>query len=157
MVSKKSKLLYEEEDIVLLAKGEQSKTARAVRRRLKEIGYSCSLLEVGSKASVDQEMIRFLSEEHRLFVTMEAEAEGSLGAQIQDVVSGQGLPGRVLVIAVPDAYAKDSLQTLPSEEADMDIESVTEQIIATYIVTRPHRPVACGPERENMILKCKKG
>ncbi|MDE6960395.1 MAG: 1-deoxy-D-xylulose-5-phosphate synthase, partial [Lachnospiraceae bacterium] len=120
MVSKKSKLLYEEEDIVLLAKGEQSKTARAVRRRLKEIGYSCSLLEVGSKASVDQEMIRFLSEEHRLFVTMEA--EGSLGAQIQDVVSGQGLPGRVLVIAVPDAYAKDSLQTLPSEEADMDIE-----------------------------------
>ena len=115
MVSKKSKLLYEEEDIVLLAKGEQSKTARAVRRRLKEIGYSCSLLEVGSKASVDQEMIRFLSEEHRLFVTMEAEAEGSLGAQIQDVVSGQGLPGRVLVIAEPDAYAKDSLQTLPSE------------------------------------------
>ena len=67
----KSELLYEEEDIAILAVGSMVKTAEQVRRRLKEIGYSCTLVNARFVKPVDTDMITELSKDHRLLVTME--------------------------------------------------------------------------------------
>ena len=148
MTSKKNQRLYEEEDIVLLTAGDMLETARTVRRRLKEIGYSCSLLAVSCKEEADRETICGLAEDHRLLVTLEAGVKnGGLGEQVQNLVSGQGLLLSVLPIFVPDEYAGCSLSKLPQEEAGVDPESVTKRVVEAYI--------AAGP-RDSRIQKRKK-
>lgn len=61
----KSELLYEEEDIAILAVGSMVKTAEQVRRKLKEIGYSCTLVNARFVKPVDTDIITELSKEDR--------------------------------------------------------------------------------------------
>ncbi len=67
----KSEILYEEEDIVLVAVGSMVKTAVRVRQRLKEIGYACSLVNACFVKPLDEDMIREMVKGHKLLVTME--------------------------------------------------------------------------------------
>ena len=67
----KSEFLYEEEDIAILAVGSMVKTAEEVRHKLKDMGYNCSLVNARFVKPIDTEIIKELSKEHRLLVTME--------------------------------------------------------------------------------------
>ena len=103
----KSELLYEEEDIAILAVGSMVKTAEQVRRRLKEIGYSCTLVNARFVKPVDTDMITELSKDHRLLVTMEENVQsGGYGEKVQDWIVQKKLPTAVLNISIPDEYVE---------------------------------------------------
>lgn len=133
----RGEVLYEEEDIALLAVGSMVKTAEAVRHSLKDAGYSCTLVNGRFIKPVDTELIRELSKEHRLLVTMEENVRsGGFGEKVRDYVSDQGLPVKVLTIALPDEYVEHGNVDLLYEEVGIDAESVTKRIIEQYILQK---------------------
>ena len=133
----RGEVLYEEEDIALLAVGSMVKTAEAVRHSLKDAGYSCTLVNGRFIKPVDTELIRELSKEHRLLVTMEENVRsGGFGEKVRDYVSDQGLSVKVLTIALPDEYVEHGNVDLLYEEVGIDAESVTKRIIEQYILQK---------------------
>lgn len=131
----KSELLYEEEDIAILAVGSMVKTAEQVRRRLKEIGYSCTLVNARFVKPVDTDIITELSKDHRLLVTMEENVQsGGYGEKVQDWIVQKKLPTAVLNISIPDEYVEHGNVDILYEEVGIDAESVTKRIIEKYIV-----------------------
>ena len=56
----KSEILYEEEDIAVIFVGHMAKLAAEVRTRLKEIGYSCSLVNARFVKPLDTAMLEIL-------------------------------------------------------------------------------------------------
>ncbi len=135
VVYAKSELIYEEEDIALLAVGSMVKTAEKVRKNLKETGYSCSLLNARFIKPIDTEMIRELSREHRLLVTMEENVEsGGYGEKVLNYAAAQNLPVQVLKIAIPDEYVEHGNVDSLYEEVGIDAESVTKRVIEKYII-----------------------
>ena len=130
----KSEILYEEEDIALLAVGSMVKTAEAVRHRLKEIGYSCTLVNARFVKPIDTDVIKELAKDHRLIVTMEENVRsGGYGEKVRDYVQEQEIPVHVLTIALPDEYVEHGNVALLYEEVGIDAESVTKRIIEKYV------------------------
>lgn len=133
----KSEWIYEEEDIALLAVGSMVKTAEQVRRKLKEIGYSCSLVNARFVKPVDTGILQELAGEHKLFVTMEENVRsGGYGEKVLDYVTEQGLPVQVLNISIPDEYVEHGNVDALYEEVGIDAESVIRRIIEKYILIR---------------------
>ena len=130
----KSEILYEEEDIALLAVGSMVKTAEAVRHRLKEIGYSCTLVNARFVKPIDTDVVKELAKDHRLIVTLEENVRsGGYGEKVRDYVQEQEIPVHVLTIALPDEYVEHGNVALLYEEVGIDAESVTKRIIEKYI------------------------
>ena len=129
----KSEFLYEEEDIAILAVGSMVKTAEEVRHKLKDMGYSCSLVNARFIKPIDTEIIKELSREHRLLVTMEENVRsGGYGEKVRDFVQDYEIPVHILTIALPDEYVEHGNVALLHEEVGIDAESVTKRIVSRY-------------------------
>ena len=129
----KSEFLYEEEDIAILAVGSMVKTAEEVRHKLKDMGYNCSLVNARFVKPIDTEIIKELSKEHRLLVTMEENVRsGGYGEKVRDFVEDHEIPVHLLAIALPDEYVEHGNVALLYEEVGIDAESVTKRIVSRY-------------------------
>lgn len=133
----RSEVLYEEEDIAILAVGSMVKTAEAVRKNLKAAGYSCTLVNGRFIKPVDTDVLDELAADHKLVVTMEENVRsGGYGEKIRDYVQEKDLPVEVLTIAIPDEYVEHGNVSLLYEEVGIDAESVTKRIIEKYITVK---------------------
>ena len=133
----KSEVIYEEEDIALLAVGSMVKTAEQVRRNLKGIGYSCTLVNGRFIKPVDTDILEELARDHRLIVTMEENVRsGGFGERVQDYIVDRELPVHVLEITLPDEYVEHGNVSLLYEEVGIDADSVTKRIIEKYITIK---------------------
>ena len=133
----KSEVIYEEEDIALLAVGNMVKIAEQVRKNLKEIGYSCTLVNARFVKPVDTEVLDMLSADHKLLVTMEENVRsGGYGEKVMDYVVEQELPVKLLNISLPDEYVEHGNVALLYEEVGIDAQTVTKRIIEKYITCR---------------------
>lgn len=128
----KSEVLYEEEDICILAVGSMVKTAVSVRKMLKDIGYACSLVNVRFVKPIDTKLIEELAGSHKLFVTMEENVEkGGFGESVRSYVGS--LPkcsAKVICVALPDMYVEHGSVSVLEEELGL-----TDGCIARRIVT----------------------
>lgn len=128
----KCEWIYQEHQVALMAVGSQVKVAEEVRDRLKEIGVSCSLINVRFVKPIDQEMINEVASSHDLIVTMEENvASGAYGEKVVDYVFGQGFTVKVLPVALPDAYIEHGNVDLLRKEVGTDSESIVAKILAT--------------------------
>ncbi|RHQ27299.1 1-deoxy-D-xylulose-5-phosphate synthase [Clostridiaceae bacterium AF29-16BH] len=133
----KSEVIYEEEDIALLAVGNMVKIAEQVRKNLKEIGYSCTLVNARFVKPIDTEVLDMLSSDHKLLVTMEENVRsGGYGEKVMDYVVEQELPVKLLNISLPDEYVEHGNVALLYEEVGIDAQTVTKRIIEKYITCR---------------------
>lgn len=133
----KSEVIYEEEDIALLAAGNMVKIAEQVRKNLKEIGYSCTLVNARFVKPIDTEVLDMLSADHKLLVTMEENVRsGGYGEKVMDYVVEQELPVKLLNISLPDEYVEHGNVALLYEEVGIDAQTVTKRIIEKYITCR---------------------
>lgn len=133
----KSEVIYEEEDIALLAVGNMVKIAEQVRKNLKEIGYSCTLVNARFVKPIDTEVLDMLSADHKLLVTMEENVRsGGYGEKVMDYVVEQELPMKLLNISLPDEYVEHGNVALLYEEVGIDAQTVTKRIIERYITCR---------------------
>ena len=108
-----------------------------MRRNLKEMGYSCSLLNARFVKPIDAQAVWDLAGEHKLLVTMEENVRsGGYGEKVLDYVTERGLPVQILNISIPDEYVEHGSVDTLYEEVGIDTESVTKRIIEKYITIR---------------------
>lgn len=130
----KSEVLYEEEDICILAVGSMVKTAVSVRKMLKDIGYACSLVNVRFVKPIDTELIEELAGSHKLFVTMEENVEkGGFGESVRNFVDS--LPkcsAKVICTALPDMYVEHGSVSVLEEELGLTDGCIAKRIVTAW-------------------------
>ncbi len=127
----KSEILYDEREIALIAVGSMVMTAYRIRRSLREIGYSCSLINARFVKPLDEEMLIRAAAEHSLIVTLEENVRtGGFGDHVLEVLNDIGSDARVISIALPDEYVEHGNVDILRKETCIDEESVLKRIIA---------------------------
>ena len=133
----KSEVLFEEEDIAVLFVGHMAAVAEAVRFSLKDIGYSCSLVNARFVKPLDTEMLERMAEEHQLFVTIEENVlSGGYGERVLEYVSRARLGVHVLNIGIPDDYVEHGNVAVLRHEVGLDCETIVKQVITDYVTIR---------------------
>ena len=129
----KSEVLYEEGDIALVAVGSMVKTAKEVRERLKEAGYSCTLVNARFVKPLDQELLLSLPAKHRLIITMEENvASGGFGEHVVQLLNQSDSRHRILNIALPDEYVEHGNVDILRKETGIDADSIVSKVTAEY-------------------------
>ena len=129
----KAEILYEEEDIVLLAVGSMVKAAVDVREQLKEKGYSCSLVNARFVKPIDSEVLDEMKKEHKLFVTMEENvASGGYGERVENYMVEHEFTNRLLRIHIPDEYVEHGNVDLLKREVEIDADSIVKRVVIEY-------------------------
>lgn len=129
----KSEVIYQGEQVALLAVGSMVKTAEAVWHGLQEAGICGTLVNVRFVKPLDEKLLEELSQNHSLFVTMEENVEaGGFGQQIAAWAARSGSQISVLVKAIPDKFVPqgkpdDLLKNLGLDQVSV-LESVLEKI-----------------------------
>lgn len=125
----RSEMIYEEKDIALLAVGSMVKTGEEVYADLKKEGRFCTLVNARFVKPIDEEGIRKLAHTHKLLVTLEENVEsGGFGERVRTFADDNGLPVRILTIAVPDEYVEHGNVDLLKQEIGIDRESILQRI-----------------------------
>ncbi len=136
----KSEPVYEEEDIAIISVGHMFEQAVQVRKHLKEIGYNCTLINARFVKPVDEEMLRKLTVEHRLIVTLEENIRrGGFGEFVTAYLAGLETDAEVLNLALPDDYIEHGSVDLLRSEVMLDNESCVARIITAYIAEESRR------------------
>jgi 1-deoxy-D-xylulose-5-phosphate synthase len=127
----KAEVLYKEQDIALFAVGSMVKIAEEVREALKEKGYHCTLINARFVKEFDKELIKELSADHKLLVTMEENVTtGGFGERVVDYVCSSRIDLEVEKIALPDMYVEHGNVNILYKDAKIDADSVVERILA---------------------------
>ncbi len=125
----KSEMIFEEEDIALMAVGSMVKTAVEVREKLKEKGYSVTLVNGRFVKPIDTEMIERLSDNHKLLITLEENVEsGGFGEKVRSYVDERKFTMGVLNVCVPDEYVEHGNVELLRKEIGIDADSIVTKI-----------------------------
>lgn len=135
MVYGKSEVIYEEEDICLMAVGSMVKTAVSARKILKDIGYSCSLVNARFVKPIDEELIKELAKDHKVLVTMEENVEsGGFGEKVRSYVDS--LPDcsmKVVTITLPDMYVEHGNVEVLKEELGLTDGVIAKRAVTEYV------------------------
>lgn len=125
----KSEMISEESGIALFALGSMVKTAIEVREALKEKGISCTLVNARFAKPIDEEMIRYLAQNHDIIVPMEENvASGGLSEKTITLVNQEKLPVTVLPVTIPDEYVEHGNVDILKDEIGISTEKVVEKI-----------------------------
>ena len=125
----KGEMLYEEEDIALLAVGSMVSTGEHVREKLKEEGYSCTLANARFVKPLDKELVERLAKNHRLIVTMEENVlQGGFGLPVTAYIHEHYPQVKVLNIALPDAYVEHGNVSVLREGLGIDSDSIIRKL-----------------------------
>ena len=133
----KSEILYEEEDIAVIFVGHMAELADRVRRKLKDTGYSCSLVNARFVKPFDREMLEYLAKDHCLFVTIEENVlTGGFGEQIMDYVFSAKLDVHVRNIGISDDYVEHGNVEILRKEVGLDCDTIVKQTISDYLMIK---------------------
>ena len=129
-----SEVIYEENEIAILSIGHMMEIAEKARKKLKEMGYNCSLINGRFVKPIDEEILVHLAKDHRLFVTVEENVlSGGYGEKVREFVMRQNLPVDVLTLGIPDEYVEHGNIDILRKEIMLDEDSIVKQIVTQYI------------------------
>ncbi|MCI5869099.1 MAG: 1-deoxy-D-xylulose-5-phosphate synthase [Dorea sp.] len=129
----KSEMLYDEAEIAVLSVGHMFEEAVQVRGKLKEKGYSCTLVNARFVKPIDENILNRLCENHKLIVTIEENVQtGGYGEHVVEYVSRKNLKVRVLTLALPDDYVEHGSIDVLRRETRLDVDSMTAKIQEIY-------------------------
>ena len=133
----KSEILYEEEDIAVIFVGHMAELADRVRKKIKETGYSCSLVNARFVKPLDKDMLEQLAKDHSLFVTIEENViTGGFGEQVMDYVSSAKLDVHVRNIGISDDYVEHGNVEILRKEVGLDCDTIVKQAISDYLMIK---------------------
>ena len=130
----RGEILYDERGIALLAVGSMVKTAAEVRSRLRDLGYSCSLINARFVKPLDEKLLGQVASEHSLIVTMEENVRsGGFGDKVLEYLNDVGVSVCVINVTLPDDYVEHGNVDVLRKETCIDADSVVKRIIAEYV------------------------
>ena len=125
----KSEMIYEESDIAILSVGHMMEESYKVWKKLKEKGYSCTLVNARFVKPIDTDMLHKLAETHKMFVTIEEGiANGGFGQSVSQFVYQNGLDVKVLVNAIQDQYVEQGSIGQLRKQIKLDADSIVEKV-----------------------------
>ena len=125
----KAEAIYAEGEICLLAIGSMVKEAEAVRERLKEVGYKCSLINSRFVKPIDEDAVYWAAKNHKLVVTLEENvASGGYGEKVREYMDTLDYDVKLLNITIPDEYVEHGNVDLLKQEIGIDEESIVSRI-----------------------------
>ena len=129
MVYGKSEVICRESNIAILGVGHMMETAKQVWETLKAKGYSCSLVNSRFVKPLDTELIKELSDTHKLFVTIEESiVTGGYGAGVVQYAAEQKLPIQVLINGIRDQFVEHGSISQLRKDIQLDAESIVGKI-----------------------------
>ena len=129
----KSEVIAKESDIAIFGCGHMMETAEQVWNFLKKQGYSCSLINSRFVKPLDTDVLKDMSEGHRLFVTIEeAAVEGGYGSHVVKYLSEQNISVKVLIVGVPDCFVEHGNISQLREQVGLDSATIVEKIIKAW-------------------------
>lgn len=127
----KGEIIYEEENIALLAVGSMVSTGEHVRAKLKEEGVSCTLANARFVKPFDKELVDRLAKNHRLIVTMEENVlQGGFGLPVTAYIHEHYPQVKVMNIALPDAYVEHGNVSVLRKGLGIDSDSIIQRLKA---------------------------
>lgn len=130
----KSEVLYEEEQIAIIAVGHMMDTAGEVRKEIKEIGYACSLVNARFIKPVDEEMLDLISKDHKLIITIEENMiTGGYGNAVRMAVEDRKLDVKVANLGIEDLYVEHGGIEELRREVLLDKEAIVKRVVAEFI------------------------
>ena len=127
----KGEIIYEEENIALLAVGSMVSTGEHVREKLKEEGVSCTLANARFVKPFDKELVDRLAKNHRLIVTMEENVlQGGFGLPVTAYIHEHYPQVKVMNIALPDAYVEHGNVSVLRKGLGSDSDSIIQRLKA---------------------------
>lgn len=129
----KSEVLYQENEIALLALGSMVEAAIKVREILRESSYRVTVVNLRFVSPLDTEMLDQVAESHRLLVTMEENVlSGGCGEKIAAYFSERGKSVHIKHIALPNQYIEHGDQGTLKEKYGLAPKEIAEEIRAAY-------------------------
>ncbi|MEY8353056.1 1-deoxy-D-xylulose-5-phosphate synthase [Lachnospiraceae bacterium 54-53] len=130
----RGEMLYEEEDIALLAVGSMVSTGEHVRNKLKAEGWSCTLANGRFVKPFDRELVDRLAKKHWLIVTMEENVlQGGYGLNVTGYIHEHYPSVKVMNIALPDSYVEHGNVSLLRKSLGIDSDSVLWRLKKEYL------------------------
>lgn len=130
----KSEFIYEEEDIAIISVGHMFKNAVEIRKKIKAMGYNCSLVNARFVKPIDEAMIHELSKNHKLIVTIEENIyTGGYSEKVTEYLVRRKLPVTILPLTLPDDYIEHGNVEVLQQEVMLDPESAKTRIVTAYI------------------------
>lgn len=126
-----SEMIYEESDIALLAVGSMVKVAEEVRDILKEKhNKHVTLVNARFVKPIDGEMVKYLSKQHNMIVTLEENVEcGGFGEQVRKYADDNKIESKIVVCALPDDYVEHGNVAILAKEVGIDAQSIVDKIL----------------------------
>lgn len=125
-----SEMICGESDIAIVSVGHIMTEALKVRNILKEQGYECSLVNARFVKPVDIQMIRDLSKNHRLIVTIEENAlSGGYGECIAQYIAEHDMNMGIINFGLPDDYVEHGNVNILRKAVGLYPENMAQKII----------------------------
>lgn len=130
----KGEWLYKESEIVLFALGSMVKTAVEVRTKLQEKGLACSIINARFAKPLDEELLREVTENHKLIVTLEENViTGGFGEHVMSFYQTEQIMDiNVLNIAIPDEYIEHGNVDILRKEVGIDTDTIVTRTLERY-------------------------
>lgn len=125
----KGEVLYQGEEIALLAIGNMVKTAKQVYDALSDEGYRPTLVNMRFVKPLDTRLLDELGQNHRLIVTLEENVKnGGFGEKVLDYYSVKRTDAAVRIVAIEDKFIPHGSVGDLMRQQRMDAESVLDRI-----------------------------
>lgn len=128
----KAEIIYEKgQTLVLIADGSMVANAVAAAKNLFEQGIAVSVVNIRTIKPIDEELIRELSRQARLLVTLENHSVyGGLGGAIAEIASEEA--ARVLRIGSRDRFGESGTTGEMRKLHELDVDGILTQIQAAW-------------------------
>jgi 1-deoxy-D-xylulose-5-phosphate synthase len=128
----KSELLYEGAEIAILAVGSMVKVAKKVAEELINEGKRVTLVNVRFISPIDKDILKKLSSNHSLIVTLEENVRnGGYGQKVADYLfEARKQDIRLLNVSVPEAYIEHGSVGELHKKIGLDADSILSRIKA---------------------------
>lgn len=126
----KSEMIYEGQDVVILAVGNIMEECEKAVQLLKSQGYNPGLVNVRFIRPMDEEMLHVLSEKYSLIVTVEEnQLIGGYGQMVSAFLHKNVCKNQLLTLGISDYFVGHATVNEQREEAGINADSIVKSII----------------------------
>ena len=125
----KSELIKKGKKVLVLALGSMVKEGEEALELLEKDGISPTFVNARFAKPLDTELLKKASKDYKLVVTLEENViTGGFGQQVTQELLSNGFKGKILNIAVPDAFVEHGAPSKLFEMLEMDAKSIARRI-----------------------------
>lgn len=131
----KSEMLYEGEQVALLAVGSMVETAVQVKEELEASGLNATVVNARFIKPLDTEMLDALEQKHNMIVTMEENVlRGGFGEAVSDYYMLKGSAVYVKHVGIPDVFVEHGNVTQLKASMGMDAWNIAGKILSEVLL-----------------------